>query len=298
MEGAQVPPFRGTVAAAAISNFTASVFLILFNKLLFRGTSFPFPTLLSCLHFLSTSLGLRVLQRFGIVHVQPSPSSPKQKRLLLIVAFAYAMSIPLNNATLLYNNVGFYQLSKVAIAPVAAFAEFFFLEKRFKKPALAGLVLTCAGVSLSTVDEVAVNPVGVVIAVLSILSTVAYQFLIRKASSSLKLSGLELVYHALPYSIAILLVLCPFADPLFSAQVDWTPKLVAQILTTCVLSVVLNWSLFALLGSVSPVTFNVMGHAKTVAVLLVAFLYFGEAWSLQKLCGLVIAIAGMIVFSR
>uniref|UniRef100_A0A383WC72 Sugar phosphate transporter domain-containing protein n=1 Tax=Tetradesmus obliquus TaxID=3088 RepID=A0A383WC72_TETOB len=60
---------------------------------------------------------------------------------------------------------------------------------------------------------------------------------------------------------------------------------------------VLLLSQFMCLGRFSAVTFQVLGHTKTILVLLISWLVLGEAMGSRKLAGMAVAVAGMVAYS-
>jgi len=65
---------------------------------------------------------------------------------------------------------------------------------------------------------------------------------------------------------------------------------------SCVVAVGVNLSQFACLGRFSAVTFQVLGHTKTVLVLLASWALLGEPLSPRKACGMALAVAGMVAY--
>eukprot|EP00762_Andalucia_godoyi_P008644 ANDGO_04629.mRNA.1 putative membrane protein At1g06890 len=279
-------------AVAALTNLLSSVAIVVLNKLIFQTHRYSAPTTLTAVHFAVTSLGLRLLHAFGLVRVQSV--NPLQ---LLRVSVLYAISIPLSNWSLLYNSVGFYQLSKIAIAPMVAVAESLVFSRAPSATAVIGIILTCVGIACTTVVEFRSNVFGTFLALAASSCTVAYQILTKQTTLESGVSGLDLVYHALPASTVILLVFALFTDGPHVALQALEYPLFPWVLGSAAVSLLTNWSMFALLGALQPLTYNVLGHAKTLAVLIVAVVFFTEPISPQKISGAAVAVVGMAIFS-
>lgn len=71
------------------------------------------------------------------------------------------------------------------------------------------------------------------------------------------------------------------------------------IVLSCVIAVGTNLSQFICIGRFTAVTFQVLGHMKTVLVLVLGFFLFGrEGMNLQVVLGMILAILGMIWYGN
>ena len=69
------------------------------------------------------------------------------------------------------------------------------------------------------------------------------------------------------------------------------------ILLSCGLAVVCNLSQYLCIGKFSATSFQVLGHMKTVCVLIIGWVYFNDRFTLKSLSGMLLAIAGMVMYS-
>lgn len=69
------------------------------------------------------------------------------------------------------------------------------------------------------------------------------------------------------------------------------------ILLSCSLAVFCNISQYLCIGRFSAVSFQVLGHMKTVCVLTLGWLLFDSEMTLKNISGMVLAIVGMVVYS-
>ena len=69
------------------------------------------------------------------------------------------------------------------------------------------------------------------------------------------------------------------------------------ILLSCSLAVFCNISQYLCIGRFSAVSFQVLGHMKTVCVLTLGWLLFDSQLTIKNIMGMVIAILGMIIYS-
>ena len=71
------------------------------------------------------------------------------------------------------------------------------------------------------------------------------------------------------------------------------------IILSCIIAVGTNLSQFICIGRFTAVTFQVLGHMKTVLVLILGFFLFGrEGMNLQVVLGMMLAILGMIWYGN
>lgn len=69
------------------------------------------------------------------------------------------------------------------------------------------------------------------------------------------------------------------------------------ILLSCSLAVFCNISQYLCIGRFSAVSFQVLGHMKTVCVLTLGWLLFDSELTFKNIMGMMIAVIGMVVYS-
>ena len=71
------------------------------------------------------------------------------------------------------------------------------------------------------------------------------------------------------------------------------------LILSCTIAVGTNLSQFICIGRFTAVSFQVLGHMKTILVLILGFIFFGkEGLNLHVVLGMVIAVAGMIWYGN
>jgi solute carrier family 35 protein E3 len=78
---------------------------------------------------------------------------------------------------------------------------------------------------------------------------------------------------------------------LFSEQV-------IAIVISAVLGLLVSLSTFLVIGATSSLTYNVVGHVKTVIILTGGCLFFGDEMPPKKLAGISIAMVGIVWYSQ
>jgi solute carrier family 35 protein E3 len=117
---------------------------------------------------------------------------------------------------------------------------------------------------------------------------------------------MQLLQQVSPYSVLLLLVLVPVVEP-----VGWydpkqgtilgyvfTPAAVAWIAASSALGLVVTLSTFLFIGATSSLTYNVVGHLKTLLIVAAGVLFFGEELGLKKGVGLATALGGIGWYSH
>lgn len=69
------------------------------------------------------------------------------------------------------------------------------------------------------------------------------------------------------------------------------------ILLSCSLAVFCNISQYICIGRFSATSFQVIGHMKTVCVLLLGWILFDSALTIKNILGMLLAVVGMVVYS-
>ena len=71
------------------------------------------------------------------------------------------------------------------------------------------------------------------------------------------------------------------------------------IILSCSIAVGTNLSQFICIGRFTAVSFQVLGHMKTILVLIMGFLFFGkEGLNMQVVLGMIIAVVGMMWYGN
>uniref|UniRef100_A0A5B6Z3L7 Putative UDP-galactose transporter 2 n=1 Tax=Davidia involucrata TaxID=16924 RepID=A0A5B6Z3L7_DAVIN len=285
-------------AAAWMFNVVTSVGIIIVNKALMATYGFSFATTLTGLHFATTTLMTVVLRSLGYIQASQLPLS----EILRFVLFAN-FSIVGMNVSLMWNSVGFYQIAKLSMIPVSCFLEIVLDKMRYSRDTKLSISLVLLGVAVCTVTDVSVNAKGFIAAFVAVWSTSLQQYYVHFLQRKYLLGSFNLLGHTAPVQAASLLLLGPFLDYwLSNKRVDayhYSLVSVLFIVLSCTIAVGTNLSQFICIGRFTAVSFQVLGHMKTVFVLILGFIFFGkEGLNLHVVLGMVIAIVGMIWYGN
>ncbi|CAI9771407.1 unnamed protein product [Fraxinus pennsylvanica] len=285
-------------AAAWMFNVVSSVGIIIVNKALMANYGFSFATTLTGLHFATTTLMTVVLR--GLGYIQPSHLPTPE--LLKFVLFAN-FSIVGMNVSLMWNSVGFYQIAKLTMIPVSCLLEVVFDKIRYSRDTKLSISIVLLGVAVCTVTDVSVNSKGFIAAFIAVWSTSMQQYYVHFLQRKYSLSSFSLLGHTAPVQAASLLLLGPFLDYWLTNKridaFDFNIPSLAFIILSCTIAIGTNLSQFICIGRFTAVSFQVLGHMKTILVLILGFLFFGkEGLNLQVVFGMVIAVVGMIWYGN
>ncbi|KHG07660.1 UDP-galactose transporter 2 -like protein [Gossypium arboreum] len=279
-------------------NIVTSVGIIMVNKALMATYGFSFATTLTGLHFATTTLLTVLLRSLGYIQNSHIPLPD----LLKFVLFAN-FSIVGMNVSLMWNSVGFYQIAKLSMIPVSCFLEVVFDKVRYSRDTKLSILLVLLGVAVCTVTDVSVNVKGFLAAVIAVWSTALQQYYVHFLQRKHSLGSFDLLGHTAPVQAASLVLAGPFVDYWLTEKkvyaYNYTTVSTFFIILSCTIAVGTNLSQFICIGRFTAVSFQVLGHMKTILVLILGFLFFGkEGLNLHVILGMVIAVAGMIWYGN
>lgn len=73
---------------------------------------------------------------------------------------------------------------------------------------------------------------------------------------------------------------------------------VCAILVSAALGLLVSLSTFLVIGATSSLTYNVVGHLKTIIILSGGVLFFGDKMPPKKLLGVAVSLGGMMWYSH
>ncbi|XP_057542019.1 UDP-rhamnose/UDP-galactose transporter 6-like [Amaranthus tricolor] len=284
--------------AAWMFNVVTSVGIIMVNKALMATHGFSFATTLTGLHFTFTTVMTLVLKWLGFIQ----PSHLPLPDLLRFVIFAN-FSIVGMNVSLMWNSVGFYQIAKLSMIPVSCLLEILLDKVRYSRDTKLSIGLVLVGVGVCTVTDVSVNTKGFIAAFIAVWSTSLQQYYVHHLQKKYSLSSFNLLGHTAPVQAGSLLILGPFIDYWLTSKrihaYNYTLLALIFITLSCTIAIGTNLSQFICIGRFTAVSFQVLGHMKTILVLILGFIFFGkEGLNSQVVLGMIIAVAGMIWYGN
>jgi solute carrier family 35 protein E3 len=192
-----------------------------------------------------------------------------------------------------------YQIFKLLNIPFMCVVETVWLHSTFSTAIKLSLAVILGGIAMATVTDVEYNPVGLSHGLTAVVTTTLYQVLVKRTTGDKGISGLQLTYCTALPKACILAIFVPVMenDPGGLLTYQYTPLIVCMIAMTCILGIVAATTPAMIIQSTTPVTFQVVGHAKTCLVFLSGFIFFHAPVIMKNVFGVLIALVGMIWYS-
>jgi solute carrier family 35 protein E3 len=211
------------------------------------------------------------------------------------------------NYNLAKNSVGFYQLSKLCNIPAIVVYHFFVNSQTTPLNILISLIILLTGVYLYTVNDIELNLVGSILAVIAVTLTAAFQLTGQTDQANYSISGPQLqLCTAFPQFVLCFIsaIGSEVLNPKHSILThDFSRNEILLICLTAVISVSVNVSCFGIIGKTSALTYQVVGHVKTMLILLIGFVFFPPKDPVPKqqliktALGMFISMIGIILYS-
>ncbi|KAL3621532.1 UDP-rhamnose/UDP-galactose transporter 6 [Castilleja foliolosa] len=285
-------------AAAWMFNVVTSVGIIIVNKALMATYGFTFVYNINWYAFCYNHLDDCGSKVVGL-HPSFSPTLPGASEIRFVCKF-------LNRRDECQFNVefsGILPIAKLTMIPVSCLLEIVLDKMRYSRHTKLSILVVLLGVAVCTVTDVSVNTKGFIAAFIAVWSTALQQYYVHFLQRKYSLTSFNLLGHTAPAQAASLLLIGPFLDYwLTNKRIDAfnfnLPSTVFTILS-CTIAVGTNLSQFICIGRFTAVTFQVLGHMKTILVLILGFLFFGkEGLNIQVVIGMFIAVIGMIWYGN
>ncbi|KAJ0973663.1 hypothetical protein J5N97_015628 [Dioscorea zingiberensis] len=279
-------------------NVVSSVGIIMVNKQLMssNGYAFSFVTTLTGFHFMVTAL-------VGWISNAAGYSASKKVPFWDLFWFSIVanMSITGMNLSLMLNSVGFYQISKLSMIPVVCMMEWVLHNKHYSTRVIMAVVVVAFGVGVCTVTDVEINGKGFLCACVAVFCTSLQQITIGSFQKKYNIGSFELLSKTAPIQAASLLIFGPFVDYYLNGssllKYHFTGGASLFILLSCSLAVFCNLSQYLCIGRFSATSFQVLGHMKTVCVLILGWILFDSALTAKNILGMLLAVVGMVIYS-
>ena len=245
-------------------------------------------------HFTATGLVLFISTRgpfrvFKAVRLNPYQMLP-------VCAF-FAGYVVLGNLSLTYNNIGFYQLSKVMTTPTVVLINFVLFRKMVTRWMLAAILATCIGVSFTMNVAAKTEMFGVIVATSAFCLTALYQIWIGKKIEDFAVSAPQLLLNQAPISVLLLIPFVPFIDTIPDLSVV-PSNVLWSVCASGIMASIYNLSQFLIIGRTSALTFNIVSHIKTILILSIGWYSEGKILSQKEWFGVILALGGGWVYSH
>lgn len=122
----------------------------------------------------------------------------------------------------------------------------------------------------------------------------------------LGVNGNQLLHQVSPIAVLLLAVLVPLVEPVGSFSnpeegtllgYTYSRGSLGWILLSSGLGLVVTLSTYLFIGVTSPLTYNVVGHLKTVLIVTSGVVFFGDVITAKKMLGIGCAMAGIVWYT-
>uniref|UniRef100_A0A0E0CNP1 Sugar phosphate transporter domain-containing protein n=1 Tax=Oryza meridionalis TaxID=40149 RepID=A0A0E0CNP1_9ORYZ len=291
----------GVIGSLTLS-VASSVSIVICNKALISTLGFPFATTLTSWHLMVTFCTLHVAQRMRFFEPKAIDGQT-----VILFGLLNGTSIGLLNLSLGFNSIGFYQMTKLAIIPFTVMLETIFLKKRFSESIKFSLLILLLGVGIASVTDLKLNLLGSVLSGLAIATTCVGQIVSYSLNTTVNHSdSISCIFSALPIHAPyrailaakrILLLPAFILNPLNLNEAHQHNTEEGFIVLSCLIAVSVNFSTFLVIGTTSPVTYQVLGHLKTCLVLSFGYTLLHDPFTMRNILGILVAIFGMALYS-
>jgi len=293
---------KASVAFWVVASILFSTSIITLNKSLSRTYHFHYMNSLTSFHFFTTFVCTEIMCRMGFF--ERAIDYPWSKR--WFISFLGVCSVVFMNFNLQKNSVGFYQLSKLCTIPTLVTFNYFYSDTKTPLMTCLSLGTLLIGVGLFSANDVELNIEGSILAIIAVLSTSAFQYKAGSEQKAFSISGTSL-QHATSFHQFVLSLISALAidltgpSPIYKHE--FQQQEIITIIGTAILAVGVNVSCFALIGKTSAITYQVVGHLKTILILISGFVMFPPTQEVEKgkmirtYVGIFISLIGIIMYT-
>jgi len=282
---------------AYILNVVSAVGLVLVNKKVVIIDQFECMTILTALHFYFSFIACSLMLCAGYLQYK----SVKSYGSILRIVLGSLGSIIFMNFNLAENSVGFYQISKLLSIPMTLFLEWTMNQRRQKITTylLLSLIMIMAGVFSVVVNDVKYTDLGAIWALLGIICTSLAQIYFSPLQKQLDLNSIQLLFHTSPWLTFGSFIVTPLFDHTNKfMQINITLQLLIDLLLSSALAFVLNISNYLVLSVSFPITYQVLGHVKTILIFAGGIIFYDQAPPPKAIFGIIVTIIGVILYSE
>ena len=140
---------------------------------------------------------------------------------MLPLAAAMCLNVILQNFSLAYSSIPFYQICRVLLTPTVAVINFFTYQKTLPRTAVYALVPICVGVGMATYfdalshegdDSKKTSLLGVVFAFSAVICSSVYTVWVAVYHTEFGMNSMQLLLNQAPIGSAMLLYVIPWTD--------------------------------------------------------------------------------------
>lgn len=283
-----------------ITNIASSVALILTNKVIMRPPfNFIYAFTLTSIHFLVTAFTMEIMALAQLFSRSSLPWRPT-----ILMSIACALSVGLMNLSLKVNSLGFYQLCKLLGVPWLVLVQAIVYKIHTSWAIKISLTIIIIGMGLATIKYIHISSIGCLVGFAAVVVTVQFQIWQGRNQHQYELNAMQINHaQALPtfFVCAALAITVEFNTFHYGKSVlahNWTSGELQWIFLSAALAACVNLCSYGLLGYTSTVTFQVVGHMKTILILAASYFLFNEKTQIRwiNIIGVTITMFGTVIY--
>ncbi|CAF0974589.1 unnamed protein product [Didymodactylos carnosus] len=280
------------VVTGCATNILASIGIIFLNKYIFKNCHIKTMTL-TAIQMLFTSIGLLICLQFKTF---TRKIIPIQKVLPLSVTFC--AFVVFTNMSLEYNTIGTYQLFKVLTTPVVALISWYHYNTKYSQLVILSLVPVVIGVCTHSVNDIQLTIFGTIIASLGVVSASIYQVWVGEKQKEFDMSPQQLLFYQAPLSAILLVPLILISEkiPTYTTNEEQRDAIMA-VLASGIVAFVVNLSVYWVIRNTSALTYNMIGHMKTISILVGGFVLFKDTLNIKQFFGIMLTLFGLFTYT-
>ncbi|RWS28697.1 hypothetical protein B4U80_00227 [Leptotrombidium deliense] len=276
------------------ANLLFSISIVLINKWIYKVIGFPNLTL-TFIHFVVTSVGLLIAAKlFKLFKIKRLPFMK-----MIPLSLTFCGFVVFTNLSLLHNSVGIYQVYKTLTMPLIALIQFYFYKESLSNRVKLCLIPILFGVFLSSFYDLKFSFTGFVYAMLGVVVTSVYQIWVGKRQNELKITSAQLLVYQAPLSALWLLVVIPIFEPPGDELLKshFTAHDLLFVMISGTIALLINLTIFAIIGNTSPMTYNVFGQLKFALTIIFGFLIFDDELYFLQFIGISLTFFGVALYT-
>ncbi|CAF9941600.1 hypothetical protein IMSHALPRED_002802 [Imshaugia aleurites] len=283
-----------------LANTLATIGIVFTNKSLFSPSLFKHAQLtFASYHFFMTSILLYVLSRRRIGFFELKRAKILE---MLPLAAAMCLNVILQNFSLAYSSIPFYQICRVLLTPTVAALNFSLYQKALPRTAVFALFPICVGVGMATYfdalshagdESKKTSLLGVVFAFSGVVCSSVYTIWVAVYHSKFGMNSMQLLSNQAPLGSALLMYVIPWSDsfPVLN-EVPLNGWILVLLSGLCACAI--NISQFFIINEAGAVSSTVVGHVKTVSIVTLGWIAGGNTAADGSVVGFLLAIGGII----
>ncbi|KAK3252603.1 hypothetical protein CYMTET_38110 [Cymbomonas tetramitiformis] len=314
LEGQPLQPSRARCAGAALAYMSFAIMLLVFNKVAVSSYKFKYANIITLLQLIMSNVLLGVMVRFRVISLYSNTGDDdhnQMSRSRFVPIHVVKATLPLSVAYLLYMVMGMASIGGVNLPmyttlrrTTAAFtmaAEYILGGKRHPYNIIMSVVLMVVGALVASAHDLTFDVKGYLLVLGSNVSTAVYLQTIARFGQRSMLNSFGLMWCnglvCAPVLLMVTLVTGELAAALQYEHLNATGFKIA-LFCSCSMAFLLNYSIFINTSLNSALTQTVCGNLKDMVVILVGFVWFGDAkFHPINFAGILLGVAGSIAYA-